>query len=254
MNGLSRIRHALSDTLYRYGWDTRCRNLYPARLLQGLLAENGAMSHHGPTLLDVGSGHPGLAAFLPNTRIVGLDARAPAEQDFPLPFIISDATALPFHDRAFPFVTCIDVLEHLMPETRIRAIKEMVRVASRCLLIAFPHSPQARECDLAFREACRRRARPVPGWLEEHLSHEYPTEEMTVAQVNAAAATMGRSATVTRRYCEPLPVCKFVRAAATRSTWLYVGANLACGLLLPTIAVRSAAHGYRTILIAELSR
>jgi len=250
MRLLQRTRGALSSMCYRFGWDTRCRNVQPARLLRSRL--NGAMSGTGPALLDVGSGSPGLSAFLRDVRVVGLDTRAPTEGKAQGLFVVSDATALPFHAEAVPAVTCIDVLEHMIPEDRIRVIKEMVRVAASLVLIAFPDGARARSCDLVFHEACQRRSRPIPEWLKEHLTHEYPDAETTAEQIRAAAEAAGRHATITLTYCEPLRICRLVRAAASRSNWLYAMTNLAFGVLLPIIPVPDAVRGYRTILLAEL--
>jgi ubiquinone/menaquinone biosynthesis C-methylase UbiE len=164
---------ALRGFFYRYGWDTRCRNLCPARLLHAALP--ASMRRAGLALLDVGSGELGVSAFLRDVLVVGSDLAPPSGRNGRGRFVRSTATALPFRDRAFPAVSCIDVLEHLAPPQRLDAIRECVRVAAHAVVFAFPEGREARRCDEAFQRACVRCARPVPEWVAEHLRHEFPT-------------------------------------------------------------------------------
>lgn len=245
------LRHRVSSFLYRYGWDTRCRNRCPAKLLSSRLAQPGSPSRLD--LLDVGCGRLGVAAFLPNTVIVGSDILPPTETARHFTFVSSDATALPFCDRAFLAVSCVDVLEHLPPEARVQVIRECVRVASRLVLIAFPSGETARRCDVEYRQACEQRHRAIPAWVAEHLRYEYPVADAVAFQVQMAARAAGHAVRIWRSQCEPLAICRLVRAAAARSTALYAMANILFGILSPLILRPDATHSYRTILVAELS-
>ena len=244
------LRTRIERLFYRYGWDTRCRNLCPARALRARLA--GLTRESSPVLLDVGSGQLGLSAFLRDVSMVSSDLQASNGHADGLRFVRSTATALPFRDRAFPAVSCIDVLEHLAPAQRAEAITECLRVASHVALFAFPDGARARECDQAFQEACRARSRQVPAWVEEHLRHEYPVSEGVAEQVRQAAVRFGRRAQVTASACEPLAICRVVRAAASRSTLLYALCNLWVGLCSPFMRAPRSGEGYRTVLVAEL--
>jgi len=206
-----------------------------------------------PSLLDVGCGRLGVAAFLPHTKVVGSDVLPPTETAKHFTFVSGDATALPFQDRAFPAVSCVDVLEHLPPEARGQVIRECVRVASRTILIAFPSGERSRRFDLEYRQACANRRRPVPDWLEEHLRYEYPIAEQVADQVRRTAAQSGRRVSLTQFPCESLRVSRVVRAAASRSAFLYAIVNCAYGLSIRLIPTPHPAHSYRTILVAGLS-
>lgn len=55
----------------------------------------------------------------------------------------AEVHALPFADGAFDVVTCLDVLEHLVPTDTQAALAELGRVAGRVLILsigAFPHT------------------------------------------------------------------------------------------------------------------
>lgn len=245
------MREALERFFYRYGWDTRCRNLCSARMLRGKLERRAG--HASWTLLDVGCGQRGLSAFLRGPSIIGSDLQPLAERGAHFHFVQSTATALPFRDRAFPAVSCIDVLEHLSPAQRVETIAECLRVASHLVLFAFPEGSRARECDLRFQEGCRARSRQIPPWVEEHLRYDYPIAEGVAAQVRQAAERSGRTARLTESACEPLSICRLVRDTASRSTLLYALCNLWFGFLAPLLRASTRQAGYRAVLLAELS-
>lgn len=105
-------------------------------------------------LLDVGTGRgvflwPLLERF-PDLRVHAVDRlerridriEAVARGGFPrLTAAVGDVTALDVPDRAFTVVTALEVLEHV-PDVQ-RAVAEVVRVASRWVLISVPaHADQ----------------------------------------------------------------------------------------------------------------
>jgi len=245
------MKDRLQRALYRYGWDTRCRNLTTARLLRSVLPDG--RSERAPALLDVGCGRFGIRTFLRGVEIAGVDKDIPPQAAARSGLQCGDVTALPFLDRSFPVVSCIDVLENLSAADRDKAISELVRVAKRALLIACPHGRIARECDEAFLKACRARSRPAPDWLNEHQNQVYPVSSTVAEQVLRAARESGRTAKVSISYCEPAAVCRLVRAAAARSRFLYAAANLFFGALFNLLPAPTAVNSYRVIIFAELA-
>jgi SAM-dependent methyltransferase len=99
-------------------------------------------------VLEVGCGEgivlATLAARLPGARFDGLEldettlerarARCPGAR-----LVRGDACELPFEDRSFDLVVCLEVLEHL-PEPA-RALRELRRVARTGCLLSVPHEP-----------------------------------------------------------------------------------------------------------------
>jgi SAM-dependent methyltransferase len=99
-------------------------------------------------VLEVGCGEgivlAALAARLPGTRFDGLEfdgatleqarARCPGAR-----LVRGDACELPFEDRSFDLVVCLEVLEHL-PEPA-HALRELRRVARSGCLLSVPHEP-----------------------------------------------------------------------------------------------------------------
>lgn|GEM_PF-983993 len=138
-------------------------------------------------LLDVGSGSTGIAPLLPaGWTVVALDADfadygALVTGTRRSPRVQGDVAALPFHDGAFDAVVAVDLLEHVPPARRARAVDELCRVASRRAVIACPTGDDARASDRRIRDALVARGATVPPWLDEHLDNGFPTRDELVA-------------------------------------------------------------------------
>lgn len=219
---------------YRFGWDTRSRHRTPARILRPLLTGADAQ------LLDAGSGLFGLAAFLPDVNVIGIDESPDAT-------LVGTITDLPFADRSFRVVSCIDVLEHLPADVRPRAVQELVRVASDAVLIATPNGENAERCDAEFEAALRRRGKPLPEWLVEHRAQTYPTVDSIVELLQQAGVNQ-----FSLSFCEPTRICRIVRGAAARSSVLYAIVNLLFGAILPLLPEPRSSNAYRMIVLAQL--
>ena len=88
--------------------------------------------------IEFGSGWKGIAYFLSDTTIVGMDIRFSKR---PLPNMlptISSLIGLPFRNRSFDLVLSSDMMEHL-PENLLQdALAEMLRLAARYVIVGFP--------------------------------------------------------------------------------------------------------------------
>jgi SAM-dependent methyltransferase len=135
-------------------------------------------------LLDVGSGSEGVAGWLePGCHVTALDRsfadggamRGP--QGTADAQVVGDARELPFPDDAFDVVLALDVLEHIAPADRTRALEEFVRAARRRVIVAGPagHAALATDCRLAA--GLRARGMSPPEWLLEHEANGFPEPE-----------------------------------------------------------------------------
>ncbi|HYN84550.1 MAG TPA: class I SAM-dependent methyltransferase [Pyrinomonadaceae bacterium] len=238
---LSNLAHHL---LFKLGWDTRCRNRDVARALRTVLS-------NGKTLLDAGSGDYGLADFVEAPNVVGTDITAPSRRGKTRLFVRASITSLPFAEASFPVAASVDVIEHLPVEARERAVAELLRVASEAVVIAFPVGPRARRADEEFRESLARRGRQEPDWLDEHLRNNYPTVEWVAAKIREEAEKRARRSDIEVFYSEHLGVTRLLRRTAARSGALYVGLNVAAGLLAPVLPRADEASGYRAVVLAR---
>lgn len=92
------------------------------------------------TVLDVGSGHAGLANRLAaeGYRVTGLDVSVVSLKRVRAHRVQGSALSLPFMAEAFDLVVCAEVIEHLSGDERRRCLDELWRVARRHVLITVP--------------------------------------------------------------------------------------------------------------------
>ncbi|HEX6737143.1 MAG TPA: class I SAM-dependent methyltransferase [Vicinamibacteria bacterium] len=199
-------------------------------------------------VLDVGSGAAGVAAFLPGRRVAGLDLTLEDGARPHQPFVRASALALPFADRTWDAVTCIDVIEHVPLEQRAPLLAELVRVGRHLLVVAFPCGDEARAADEALARAFGEAGQAAPAWVSEHLAQAVPTAEA----VEAALRALGTAAAA-RRFNESLALQRVHRRLARTSPLAYRAFSLLCALGTPWLArPRPAAGSYRCILSVPL--
>jgi Methyltransferase domain len=133
------------------------------------------------TVMDVGGRGHQLARFLPGASLSTANIVPPAD------FIVGP-DALPFADGQFEAVTSCDTLEHMPEERRAEHIAELVRVASRRIVVCCPYgSPQKQEAERHIGDVVFGQVGINLSYLEEHLKYGFPREEDVVAMVRAAA-------------------------------------------------------------------
>lgn len=100
-------------------------------------------------IADIGCGEGFISSMLwhnfADIQLFALDydaqAIAKAKQNAPkeIHFLQGDIYSLPFADKSFDVVFCLEVLEHLqMPE---KALAELCRVTDKTLILSVPHEP-----------------------------------------------------------------------------------------------------------------
>ena len=124
-------------------------------------------------ILEVGSGSEGIARHL-QRPVVGVDRVFVGPVSRHLAAVCGSVLALPFPAGAFDDVVCVDTLEHLREGDRLHAIRELVRIAGKRVIISGPAGAFATSGDAAYAEHITRAGGTVPLWLAEHLRHRIP--------------------------------------------------------------------------------
>jgi SAM-dependent methyltransferase len=150
----------------------------------------------GMALLEVGSGSGGVTEFLAHP-VTGVDPafERTAERGTEwLRRLPGRATALPVADSSFDGVLCLEMLEHLPPDEREPALREMVRaLRPRGRLIAtFPADATAAALDRWLDGAYRRRHGEEHPWVGEHLREGHPRTADLVAALERAGGPGAR--------------------------------------------------------------
>ena len=143
-------------------------------------------------LLEVGSGSGGAAEWLDHD-VVGVDTAFERTSERKRPNLVElpgSVTAIPVPDASFDAVLCLDMLEHVPPEDRPRAVAELVRVLASGgrLVLTFPSGPAAQNLDRWLAEAyADRHGKPHP-WAAEHLDLGLPDAREIAALARATGA------------------------------------------------------------------
>jgi ubiquinone/menaquinone biosynthesis C-methylase UbiE/FtsZ-binding cell division protein ZapB len=140
--------------------------------LEKLRRNDGALK-----VLDVGGAEGTILKFLDRDRVSILDQTA--AEGVP-GFVQGDATALPFEDGAFDYVTSVDTFEHIAPQTREKYLSELRRVAGKGVLLAGPFAGGGvQEAEALASEFFRSLYGGNHKWLEEHEEHGLPQLDET---------------------------------------------------------------------------
>lgn len=94
------------------------------------------------SILDVGCGN----GFFVNSlieekykKLVGLDSSKEALKHVKTEKILGSITNLPFEDKSFDLLTCLEVLEHLPQEDFRKGVSELQRVSKKYIIITVPN-------------------------------------------------------------------------------------------------------------------
>jgi hypothetical protein len=222
------------------------------------------------TVLDVGSGSQGITTLLPPSwHATALDAdfsdygakasspRLTPDQQ------LGDVRSMPFDDRRFDVVVAVDLLEHLPPVDRERAVSEICRVIGRLAVIGCPVGEAALPAGQRLAERIAARGRPVPGWLTEHLDHGFPeirtiidaasrfgpirvagNESVSAHERLSWAQLTPITGVVLRLISQPLQALMTSRRRRTRRT---------AGLILNAIRGNGRAPTYRAVVAVDIA-
>jgi ubiquinone/menaquinone biosynthesis C-methylase UbiE len=84
------------------------------------------------SILDVGTGKGEIIADLGSRyQVVGLDISPAALAYVRCPRVLGTVTDLPFADKSFDLVMCLEVIEHLPDDHLKRGVEEIQRVAKK---------------------------------------------------------------------------------------------------------------------------
>jgi len=121
-----------------YTWEHR------KAYIQATLRDIKAMCVGPDTVLDVGCATGLLVRELERSgcNAYGIDISRWATSRAESNVLRADAARLPFADKAFDLVLCMDVLEHMHPSMLHRVVSEITRTARREVMIRVPCVPE----------------------------------------------------------------------------------------------------------------
>jgi SAM-dependent methyltransferase len=122
---------------------------------QRLLATRNLIPQDVESILDVGCGNGAFLNSLPSSYItIGTDLSQEALRYARVKVVRSDISALPFPDRSFDLVTCLEVLEHLPHKAFTDTLDQIARITRKYVIISVPNN-QNLELSLVTCPSCR---------------------------------------------------------------------------------------------------
>ena len=170
-------------------------------------------------ILEIGSGGLGIAPYL-KMPVTGVDV------EFRPPFhplltrVAGKAEKLDFADKSFDVVISSDMLEHLSPEMREKAIFEMIRVAKLGAAIGVPCGAEAAGHDRELRqEYLKIHQREFP-FLKEQVEYGLPDKTDIIAYIDKSSKKLDRKIKLTISGNENMTIRKFLMRGWMSSDFL----------------------------------
>lgn len=128
----------------------------------------------GSKILDIGSGDYGINVYMGNGfNLVGTDIENGKNEKFKV--IKASVVDLPFENESFDVVVSVDMVEHLLPEDRKKAISEMIRVAKDRAYITFPSGKDSEVVDRILYKYYKFTHKKELPFLNEHIEYGLPS-------------------------------------------------------------------------------
>lgn len=140
-------------------------------------------------VLEVGSGSKGIGKYI-TIPFVGCDISYADYNIRDLPIennlipVKGSAEDLPLKDNSFEIVISLDMLEHTRKNSRENIIKELVRVTSKHVFLAFPCGKKSLEYDRKLYSHYKSNNKKVPPWLIEHLKDGFISDNEIIGILN----------------------------------------------------------------------
>lgn len=151
-------------------------------------------------IVEVGAGNAGLG-FLLKCSVLAIDLAFNAEvlrqcNPYLVP-VIGNGTRLPLGNDTMEAALSLDSIEHVPPNFRKQAIHELMRVASRRVVISVPCGDAANDADRRLIQWYRSRYGDNGFWLTEHVDNGLPTEAFMRGAISDCALILRKEARVT---------------------------------------------------------
>lgn len=204
-------------------------------------------------LLEIGSGSLGICPYL-KRQITGVDiVFAPKTHPLLKP-VRSSAENLPFKDKTFDFVLSVDVLEHLSVKQRKKAIKEMVRVAQKGIVIGIPSGWGARLTDRYLDWYYSKTHQEKSTFLTEHLKYGLPEKKEFELWLREEISAWGEKATIKIRQNTNIFLLIFLLSLGFSQNKVLCRFYRYMLFLIPILRLINFPPAYRTIFFVRIEK
>jgi SAM-dependent methyltransferase len=199
------------------------------------------------SVLDVGSGGLGIAPYL-KRKVIGLDIH------FKPPFcenlIHKEGSILkiPFGNNSYDFVTCVDMLEHIHPRERKKAISELIRVAKKKVYIAVPCGKKSQSQDEQLEKYYQKIFKEKYHFLDEQIEYGLPEKKEIFDIITTVSKEFKKNVTVTMVGNENLKLREFLmKGWITKNIIMNIFFRKIALILIPLMRIYNQEPYYRII-------
>lgn len=204
-------------------------------------------------ILEIGSGSLGIVPYFKG-KVDGIDINFSGPQTNYLHKIKGSATSLPFKNNAYDVSISVDVLEHINPKHRSKAVFEQLRITNKLSIIIAPCGKEAHLQDISLRNKWNKLFEEKNQFFDEHVIYGLPKKNDVLKLIETNLSKVGKKGKV-NTYAN---LNLFVRNILMR-TWitknkffyyLYLKGYL---LFIPLLKYCNFGKTYRQIFVIEFA-
>lgn len=205
------------------------------------------------SVLEVGSGGLGIAPYLKRT-VIGIDMSFVPPVYPSLTPVYGNALKLPFANSSYETVVSMDMLEHVKPADRQRAIDELIRVGKRLVCIGVPCGKLSENQDKQLHELFKQNRKHEFGFLQEHVENGLPNTSEITALLHSAAEKYQKKIHLKTSGNINLRVRKFLmRGWLSENIFANIFFRKILLFAIPVLKRMNKPPFYRTLFIATLT-
>lgn len=203
-------------------------------------------------ILEVGSGGMGITPYL-RRKVTGVDTKFYPPYHHLLKQVTASAMKLPFRDNSFDMVFSVDMLEHLKKKDRGVAIKEMIRVSNKKVIIGIPCGKIALNQDIELNNYFQKLYKKSYPFLEEQINFGLPEKSDIHDTIISSAKVFNKQIKITIIGNENLWVRKMLmKAWMIKNGILNLFLRKFLLLTLPILKKMNTEPTYRQIFIIDI--
>ena len=127
------------------------------------------------SILEVGSGDYSLSLY-DGYVVDGLDLTKPANVCAVRKFYNESILETTLKSDTYDIVVCVDTLEHILSDLRVNALRKMLSICKKELILVYPSGQNAIDSDFELYEFYKRHIGKNHRWFMEHKELGVPTE------------------------------------------------------------------------------
>lgn len=205
-------------------------------------------------ILEIGPGSLGIVPYL-KKPIDGIDVDFSGPKAILLNKIKGSAWDLPFRNKIYDVSISVDVLEHIEPGLRERAVFEMLRVTKQLTIIVVPCNEESEQQDKELQTHWNKTFVKKNQFLDEHVKYGLPKSDEILVYIDRSLRKLDKKAKIKSYSNLNLGIRKILMHTwITKSKYLYYLYLKGYLFLLPLLKLSNFGKTYRRVFVIKFSQ